>query len=183
DTGVYNAINKGITLAKGDVIGLLHADDLFSCDSILERVARGLTDKWVDLVYGDVVFVDSKDTSKVVRKYSARRFTPDKLRYGYAPPHPSLYCKKELFERYGLYKENYITAADFEMFVRLFRHSSVLSKYLPIEMVIMRMDGISSQWKHRLTTNVFEKRRALRENNVRISLFSLLRKYYYLLNP
>lgn len=182
DTGVYNAINKGISAATGDVIGLLHADDFYSNETVLESVAQGLSYKWVDVVYGDSHFVDSKDIAKTIRLYSARKFTPDKLRYGFAPSHPTLYCRRNLFDRYGLYKENYIVAADFEMFVRLFRHSSVLSKYLAIDMVTMRIGGLSTQWKHRLTTNIIEKRRALRENNLKISLFSLFRKYYYILN-
>lgn len=179
DTGVYNAMNKGITLAEGDVIGLLHADDFYTDKNVLKSIADNMAEKWVDLVYGDICFVNNRDKTKVTRYYSARKFTPDKLRYGFAPPHPSLYCRKELYRRYGLYKENYIIAADFEMFVRFFRHSKVLSKYIPLNMVTMRKGGISTSWKHILSTNIKEKLRALRENNMRASVFLLVRKLIY----
>lgn len=179
DKGVYNAINKGITLATGDVIGFLHADDFYTDNNVVKAIADSMSDKRVDLVYGDICFVGNKDKKRVTRYYSSKKFTPDKLKYGFAPPHPSLYCRRELYKIYGLYKENYIIAADFEMFVRLFRHSKVLSKYIPLNMVTMRKGGISTSWKHILSTNIREKLRALRENNIKGSVFLLIRKLNY----
>lgn len=180
DSGIYNAINHGISVAKGDIVGFIHADDHLKDNTIFQLVIDSMENKWVDLVYGNVDFVSNRNTNKIVRHYNSHRFTPDKLRYGFAPPHPSLYCKRKLYKLYGLYKEDYITAADFEMFARLFSHSKINYKFIPHTMVVMRQDGLSNKWRHRLSTNIFEKRRALRENHINVSIFALLRKYYYI---
>ncbi len=181
DSGVYNAINKGISHCKGDIVGILHADDFFTSNDVLEKVANGFKDKWVSLVYGNLHYIDFNNPPRIVRQYRSSSFTPDKLRFGFAPPHPTMYCRRSLYTRYGLYKENYKVAADFEMFARLLAHSNILIKYIPIDMVTMRTGGLSTQWKHRLTTNLFEKLRALRENHINTSIFALLKRYYYII--
>lgn len=177
DNGVYNAINKGLNLAKGEIIGLLHGNDYFSSSNILSQVAERFKSTQTDMIYGDINFVNKK--GKCVRHYSSKNFTPKMLSIGIAPPHPSLYLRKNIHERYGNYNESYIVGADFELFVRLMLIYNVKGEYLPLNMVTMRTGGLSTQLKNRLFTNSKEKLRALKENGIKSSPFSLLKRYKY----
>lgn len=126
DGGVYDALNKGIRMASGEVIGLIHADDVFSDNEVVGKVMKCMNeDDDLDFVYGDVHYVKKSDCSHVARYYSGSDFERWRLRLGYAPPHPSMYCRRRVFEQYGLYKSDYRVAGDFEMFVRLDRKSVV----------------------------------------------------------
>ncbi len=178
DGGVYDALNKGIRMASGEVIGMIHADDVFSDDEVVENVVKVMAgNDELDMVYGDIHYVSKNDDNKVLRYYSGSDFRKWRLRLGYAPPHPSMYCRRRVFERYGLYDDGYRAAGDFEMFVRLLWNSPVKSKYLPIDMVAMSMGGISTQWRNRIFLNNYEKRKALRDNGVRSSYVLLLLRY------
>lgn len=180
DDGVYNAINKGIKLASGDIIGCLHGNDYFSSDNVLDMVAQAMNDNNVKLLYGDIHYV-KPGSDKCVRRYSARNFTSQMLRKGIAPPHPSLYMRRELFEHYGLYTEKYLICGDFEMFVRLMLVNNIKGCYLPIDMVTMTTGGLSTRLYHRLITNNREKYQVLKEKSMRISYFSLLKRYLCIL--
>lgn len=177
DNGVFEAINNGIMAATGDIIGLVHADDRLTCTSVLTTVAEAFESNSVDLVYGDVHFVESDNADKVLRYYSGEHFERWMLRYGFAPPHPAMYCRREVFDRCGLYRENYKVAADFEMFARLLWIPRVRYMYLPLDMVAMRTGGISTRWGNRLLLNTFEKHKALRENGIRTSFLLLPLRY------
>lgn len=179
DNGVYNAINKGINLAKGEIIGLLHGNDYFSSSNILSQVAERFKSAQTDMIYGDINFVNKK--GKCVRHYSSKNFTPQMLNIGIAPPHPSLYLRKNIHEKYGNYKEDYIVGADFELFIRLMLVYNIKGEYLPLNMVTMRTGGLSTQLKNRIFTNNKEKLRALKENGIQASFFSLLKRYKYYL--
>lgn len=180
DTGVYNAINKGIKMAHGDIIGTLHGNDRFTSPDILAHIARLFTSPDTNFVYGDIHYIDHH-TGKTVRRYSASRFTPASLLNGIAPPHPTLYMRKNIFNLVGLYKENYLIAADFDMFIRLCIIHGIQGTYLPIDMVEMTTGGLSTRLYHRIFTNNREKLRALRENSIKISPFSILKRYLYTL--
>lgn len=180
DAGVYSAINKGIAMAKGDIIGILHGNDRFTSDDILEQVARAFEDEEVKYVYGDIHYVNPK-TGKRGRTYSAAKFTPALLTNGIAPPHPTLYIRREVMESIGLYKEDYKTAADFELFVRLNLVEKIYGRYLAIDMVEMNLGGLSTQLYHRIFTNNREKMRALRENSIKHSIYSIFMRYLYML--
>lgn len=179
DNGVYNAINKGIDLAKGEIIGLLHGNDFFSSNNILAQIDEKFSNPMTDMTYGDINFINNKGQHK--RKYSAKKFTPSMLNIGIAPPHPSLYLRKKIYDKYGKYKEDYIVAADFEMFVRLMLVHNITGEYIPLDMVTMRMGGLSTQLRHRLYTNSNEKYRALKENSIKVSIFNLLKRYLHYL--
>lgn len=180
DAGVYNAINKGIRMASGDVVGCLHGNDRFTSNNVLAEVAMAMNDEAVRMVYGDIHYVKS-GSDKCVRYYSASDFTPEMLRRGIAPPHPSLYLRREMFEQYGLYTEKYLICGDFEMFVRLMLENGVEGYYLPIDMVAMTIGGLSTQLYHRLITNNREKYQVLKEKSIKISCFSLLKRYLCIL--
>src|SRR5687767_1410942 len=106
DRGIYNAMNKGVVVAKGDVVGILNSDDFFSADNVIEKIVAAF-DPETQVVFGDVSFVNPEDTSKVVRYYSAKKWKPYKLRWGFMPPHPSCYIRRECFADGGVYKEDY----------------------------------------------------------------------------
>lgn len=144
DKGIYDAMNKGINLATGDVVGILNSDDFFTSDSIIQSVADALKDESLDSVFGDIHFVDDSDLTKSVRYYSSALFRPWKLRFGYMPAHPSFYARRKVFEQNGLYSLDYKIASDYDMMVRLFYKAGITYKYLPLDMVTMRTGGVST---------------------------------------
>jgi len=176
DKGVYSAINKGIRMSTGDVVGILHGNDCFSSDDVLSRVYEEMTKNDSPFLYGDVKYT-KVGSEKVVRYYSAAQFTPSHLLQGIAPPHPSLYMRRYLFDDFGLYKENYLIGADFDMFLRLMIVNNIHGKYLPMDMVTMTTGGLSTQIYHQIFTNNREKYRALRENSCNVSVYLLLKRY------
>ena len=178
DSGVYNAINKGVRLATGEVVGLLHGNDTFSSSTIVEQVAKAMVGRDIPFIYGDVKYTHV-GSEKVVRYYSAADFIPEKLLQGIAPPHPSLYMRRELFDKYGFYKEDYLIGADFDMFLRLMIVNRLYGKYLPLDMVTMTIGGLSTQLYHRIFTNNREKYRALKENSCKVSVYLLIKRYLY----
>lgn len=165
DKGLYDAMNKGINMATGDIIGILNSDDFFTSDTVLQSVAEAFTDD-IDAVYGDIHFVRPSDLSKCVRYYSSRNFRPWALRFGYMPAHPSFYARRELFKKYGGYSLDYKLAADYEMMVRLFRKANIRYKYLPIDMVTMRTGGVSTRSVRNRLQLTLEDAKACRENGM-----------------
>jgi glycosyltransferase involved in cell wall biosynthesis len=177
DKGIYDAINKGIKLATGDIVGILNSDDFFINDEIIGKVADSFKNDDIDAVIGDVRFVDRFDTSKVVRYYSSKNFTIPKFKLGYMPAHPTFYARRELFEQFGYYKTGYSIAADFELMVRFLFIHKIKYKYLELTFLSMRTGGVSNRsFKSRLTLNK-EITRALRENGLRTNIFLIYLKY------
>lgn len=149
DRGIYDAMNKGITMATGDVIGILNSDDFFTSDDVIETVVKEI--KEVDAVYGDIHFVKPENLTKCVRYYSSNNFRPWRMRFGFMPAHPSFYARKEVFEKYGLYSLEYKIAADYDMMVRLFCKHKISYKYIKKDFVTMRTGGMSTNSiSHRL---------------------------------
>jgi len=178
DKGIYDAMNKGIRMATGDVIGILNSDDFFSSPTILETVAHNFTSN-IDALYGDVQFVDREDTQKIVRYYSSKKFTPARFKYGFMPAHPSFYARRELFERYGCYKDDYRIAADFELLLRFMYTHKIRTKYLEMPFVSMRTGGVSNQSFHSRVVLNQEIIRACRENGIKTNLFNVYSKYFF----
>jgi glycosyltransferase involved in cell wall biosynthesis len=145
DRGIYDAMNKGIAMATGDVVGLLNSDDFYASDDILETVAREfLTLDPPDAIYGDVHYVDENDVTKVVRYYSSRKFSSKRMRMGYMPAHPSFYVRRECYERYGTFDTSYRVASDFENLLRMIYINNIRTRYVAKDFVAMRMGGASS---------------------------------------
>ncbi|GIX52329.1 glycosyltransferase family 2 protein [Sphaerotilus sulfidivorans] len=145
DHGIYDALNKGIRLATGDVVGFLHADDLFADEQVLAEIARIFEDSAVDAVYGDLVYVDAADVSKVIRLWRAGDFAPARLREGWMPPHPTLYVRRSVYERLGGFDTRYRIAADYDSVVRFFGAGGVRAVYLPRLLIRMRVGGVSNR--------------------------------------
>ena len=118
DRGIYDAMNKGIALATGDVIGILNSDDFYTSDNVVEILARTLEETGSDAVYGDIHFVDDRDLCRCVRYYSSKGFRRWKMRLGWMPAHPSFYCRKAIYEKYGNFDTSYKIGADFENLLR-----------------------------------------------------------------
>lgn len=145
DKGIYDAMNKGINMATGDVVGILNSDDFFTSDDVIARVADAFAkENDIDAVYGDIHFVKDENLQKCTRYYSSKSFRPWLLRFGFMPAHPSFYCKRSIFEKYGLYDLQYRTSSDFEMMVRLLGKYKIKAKYLPMDFVTMRAGGEST---------------------------------------
>lgn len=145
DKGIYDAMNRGIEAASGDVIGILNSDDFYTTDDVLERVAREFeADPELEALYGDIHFVDDADLTKCVRYYSSSYFRPWLLRFGFMPAHPSFYVRKEVYQKYGLYDLQFRTSSDFEMMVRLFAKNKIKAKYIKKDFVTMRTGGEST---------------------------------------
>lgn len=145
DEGIYDAMNKGIEASTGDIVGILNSDDLFTSDDVIAKVAKTFADdESIDAVYGDIHFVKDNNLNKCTRYFTSRYFRPWMLRFGFMPAHPSFYCKKSLFEKYGLYDLQYRTSSDFEMMVRLLWKHKIKTKYLNMDFVTMRAGGEST---------------------------------------
>lgn len=145
DNGIYDAMNKGFEIATGDIYGILNSDDFFTSDDVIERVAETfINENYLDAVYGDIHFVKDENLKKCTRYFSSRSFHPWMLRFGFMPAHPSFYCKKEVFEKYGLYDLQYKTSSDFEMMVRLLWDNKIKTKYINLDFVTMRVGGEST---------------------------------------
>ena len=190
DSGIYDAINKGIRMATGEVIGILNADDVLSTDGILEEVARvfsGEGKTTPDVAYGDIRFVtdcrgvalESFRSEKTVRYYSARRWRPWMLQWGFMPPHPSVYIRRGCFGQFGGYALNYTIAADYALLIRFLRKAGLSARYLSLCMVDMRMGGVSTRnWRSNLLLNQ-EIVRGNREAGYFCCLPMLLPKYAF----
>lgn len=181
--GCYNAINQGIEACTGDVIGLLHGTDFYADSQAVADICNAFSDKNTGFIFADIVYASPEsDIGRIhsTRRYSSEKFSPDSLRHGFAPPHPTLYVRADLMREIGPYREDYIISADFEYFVRLFMRSPQ-PKWRRLDRVLVAMDnaGASASWKNRLTVNVPEKMKALRTNGLRASWFNMLLRYYY----
>lgn len=144
DEGIYDAMNKGIAMATGDVVGILNSDDFYTSETVLELLASALMSTGADAVYGDIHFVDPEDLLKNVRYYSSKSFRRWMMRLGFMPAHPSFYCRREIYERYGAFDCTYKVAADFENLLRLIFVHKIKTCYVPVDCVTMRTGGAST---------------------------------------
>jgi glycosyltransferase involved in cell wall biosynthesis len=166
DSGIYDALNKGIALATGDVIGFLHADDLFADPKVLELVAREFADESVDAVYGDLVYVSKDEPDKQIRYWRAGDYSPDRLRRGWMPPHPTLYLRRSVYERMGAFDTSFHIAADYDCMLRVLDSGKINCRYIPEVLVRMRMGGKSNRSFVNIMHKSFEDYRALKKNHM-----------------
>lgn len=166
DGGLYDALNKGIARSTGEVIGIVHADDVLTHEQVLERVARAFRQGEVDAVYGDLDYVSKADPTRIVRHWRAGAFSPARLKYGWMPPHPALFLRRGLFEAHGGYDTGYQISADYEAILRIFGAGGMRPVYLPEVLVKMRMGGESNRSLGRILTKSREDFRAIRNHGV-----------------
>lgn len=169
DNGIYDALNKGIRMATGDVVGFLHSDDvLFAPDSI-EHIAAAFESAGVDVVYGDLQYCQN---NRVVRHWESNAFNPRSLKYGWMPPHPTVYVRKEVYEQVGLYDDWFRISADYDMMLRIFK-AGYTSRYIPEVLVSMEIGGASNKNTKARLTKTQEDYLVLKKNHVGTGWFTV----------
>ena len=177
DKGLYDAMNKGIKLAIGDVVGILNSDDFYIDEFVIEKIVKEFEEKSVDSVYADLVFVKSENLEKIIRYYDSSYFNPSKFAYGWMPAHPTFFVKREIYIKYGLFKTDYKIAADYELLTRFLGKNNVSSSYIKEPIVKMRIGGASTSGiKSNYILNK-EIVRACSENGIYTNWLMVLSKY------
>lgn len=178
DKGLYDAMNKGIMMASGDIIGILNSDDFYHRTDAISKIVDGFRDEETDCVFADMRYVHSENLNKTVRYYSSRNFKPTKFKWGYMPGHPTFFVKSKFFRTIGYYKIDYEIAADFELLIRFLHTHKLRYKYLPIDLLKMRIGGKSTEsFRSNLLLNK-EIVRACKENGIQTNVFRLYLKYF-----
>lgn len=176
DNGIYDAMNKGILLATGDVIGILNADDLYSSNDIISKIVNQFTKSNADALYGDLKYVLKNDISKTIRFWKSGEYTDGKFLKGWMPPHPTFFVKKSIYNQFGLYRTDMPSAADYELMLRFIHVKKIKLTYLSELITIMREGGVSNKslmnrWKANR-----DDLRAWQLNNVKPNVFTLILK-------
>ncbi len=166
DNGIYDAMNKGIAMSTGDVIGILNSDDFYTSDDVVKRVEEELRLSDVDAVYGDVHYVNGENLSRCVRYYSSKPFRRSFMRFGFMPAHPSFYCRRDVYLKFGFFDTSYRVAADFEHLLRLLFVNRIKAAYLPMDFVTMRTGGASTSGMQSYLSGLREHQRAFKKNGV-----------------
>ncbi len=166
DRGMYDAINKGMEMATGDIIGILNSDDMLASDDVIETIVQAFQEKKVDSIYGDLEYVDPQDTNKIYRIWKGKPYRRSLFHLGWMPAHPTFYFKRELLQQYGGYESHYFSAADYEFMARYLYKYRISAYYLPKLIVKMRRGGQSnSNLRMRLRANRRDYL-AMKRNNI-----------------
>lgn len=175
DNGLYEALNKGIKNASGDIIGFLHSDDLFyDCNSVFDVVSCFEGNKY-DGVFGDLQYVKKENTNKVIRMWKGCEFQPKLLKRGWMPAHPTLFLKKYVYEKYGKFDTSYKISADYDFMLRILKIKSLKFSYLPKCITKMRVGGASNRNIKNIIQKTMEDYKAVKSNNIG-GFFSILLK-------
>jgi glycosyltransferase involved in cell wall biosynthesis len=179
DTGIYDAFNKGLKLAGGEVIGYLNADDFYASARVLSRVADEFRRTGVDAVFGDAAFVRPTDLSTYVRRYRSAAFRPALVRWGLMPAHSALFIRRQLFDRFGDFDPSFEIAGDFELVVRFFKRHSASYRHIPAVLTVMRTGGASTRGLASTQTISREIVRACRQNGEYTNRLMVLSRYLW----
>ena len=179
DKGIYDAMNKGVKMAQGEVVGILNSDDFFASDNVLEKVNAAFAENpTIEGVYADVRYVDWNDTGKTVRMFSGKDFKREKICWGQMPPHPSFYVKRECYDKFGLYSLDYPICADYDMFVKMIWLGNIKTLYINDIFVNMRSGGTSSNGLKVHRKIMKERMRCIREHNLPSNFFKQVSRYF-----
>lgn len=178
DSGLYDAMNKGIQLATGDIVGIINSDDFYHRSDSISQVVKAFKESQKQCVYADIRFVKPGNLERTVRYYSSKKFNLNSFKWGYIPAHPTFFTYKENFEKLGLYRTDYRIAADFELLVRFLYKHKLSYYYLPLDLLKMRTGGLSTKsWKSNVIINQ-EDLRACKENGLKTNYFWLYSRYF-----
>lgn len=166
DKGIYDALNKGIKAATGDIVGFLHSDDLFAYPEAVADLVATLKKHQSQAVYADLEYVSKENTSKVIRRWVSGDYSKDKLKTGWMPPHPTFYMKRELYEAYGAFDLNFKIAADYDSILRYLWSNDVTLAYLPKIITKMRVGGASNRSLKNILHKTREDIQALKNNQL-----------------
>ncbi len=176
DDGLYDAMNKGIKVATGNIIGILNSDDFYIDNNVIKKVANIFKEKGVDSMFADLVYVKPNNLDKVVRYYDSSKFLPNKFQYALYPAHPTFFVKKEIYDKYGIFKTNYKIAADFDLMARFLYTNRISYYYLNEAIIKMRLGGVSSSFSS-VWINSLEQLRVCNENGIKTNICKILFKY------
>ena len=174
DNGIYDAINKGIKMASGDIVGILNADDYFPESNVLATIAETFTQTGADVVYGNLDYVNTH--GRILRKWRSGNFKQRNFRLGWMPPHPTFYCKRDLFKRYGFYSLDFGTAGDYELMLRFLYVNSPKVSYINKVLVKMRVGGQSNQNLESRKKAMANDLKAMRLHGISVPLLTLFLK-------
>ena len=175
DLGIYDALNKGIDKASGEIIGFLHSDDLFYNSEVLKKIINKFKKYDLDGIYGDLEYVEKINTNKIVRYWESCTFSYKLLRKGWTPPHPTLFLKKSIYLKYGKFDLNFKISADYDFMLRVFKNDTLNIQYFPDIITRMRVGGISNKNIRNILIKTFEDYKAIRKNKIG-GIGTLLRK-------
>jgi glycosyltransferase len=181
DKGIYDALNKGIKMATGDVIGFLNSDDVFTNKHVISRVVNCMKIKKSDVVYGNLVYQskEKEERKKTIRYWRSNVYSPGCLKWGWMPPHPTVYCKREIYDTWGLYDDKFKISADYDFILRVFKQPTVSKSFLPTIMVKMDIGGISNKSVKNILQKSIEDFKAINRNgtgNLLTLFFKNIRK-------
>lgn len=176
DKGLYDAMNKGVKMAAGEVVVVLNSDDFYTHPQVLSRVAARLEETRADTLYSDLEYVHPENIGRVVRHWKAGAFRPEKFRRGWMPPHPTFFVRRHLYDQFGFFDLSLRFSADYELMLRFLLKNKVSTCYLPEVTVRMRAGGASNaNWRNRFRANL-EDRRAWKMNGLRPQFYTLYMK-------
>ncbi len=176
DRGLYDAMNKGIALATGDIVGILNSDDFYINSHVLEDVALAFEQSQCDALFADLVFVHPANLEKVVRYYDSSHFSPEKFAYGWMPAHPTFFVKREVYEKYGVFRTDLKIGADFDILARFLYTHKISYSYMKEVLVKMRVGGVSTSFSSIWYNNI-EQLRVCKENGIDTNWIKILSKY------
>lgn len=179
--GVYNALNHGISHSTSEIIGMLHGNDTYANPDVVKTALDVFRhDQSIDFLFANLSYHKPGDT-RIIRRYDCEGFEPKMLLSGYGPAHPTLFARRRVFDKVGLYDESFRIAGDFEFWLRLFDSANQFKwKHIPQDFVLMTAGGLSSRLSNQLTTNIFEKRRALKMHGIEPSFLKFLLRLKHL---
>ncbi len=173
DSGIYDAMNKGLKMANGEIIGMIGSDDFYPSNDVLLQVSNAFDEFKTDAIYGDKQYVNPEDLNKIVRFWTVGPYKKENWLEGWMPPHLSFYLKKSVYDSYGYYSTDFTCSADYELMLRMLYKNGVSAHYLPKVLMTMRNGGTSTaSWKHRLLANL-EDRKAWKINNLMPKWYTL----------
>lgn len=171
DDGLYDAMNRGISHATGDVIGILNSDDFYADNEVLQIIHDTMATEQVDCIYGNLKYVRHNDTSKVTRTWTGSQFVPGAFQHGWHPAHPTFYAKRECFSKYGGFDTSFAVSADFELMLRFIEKHRIKNKYIDHCLVMMREGGESNGKLSNIIKGNRNIMRAFRKNGISVSMF------------
>ena len=176
DKGIYDALNKGIQLSSGDIIGILNGDDFYAHDQVLNRVADVFENQKVDSCYGDLQYVNRDNTSRIIRQWRSSGYKPGKFSYGWMPPHPTFFVKKDIYERFGYFNTNFKIAADYELMLRFLEKFRISTHHIPEVLIKMRVGGVSNKNLRNMLLKSCEDCKAWKVNDLKGRFYTVLFK-------
>jgi glycosyltransferase involved in cell wall biosynthesis len=177
DKGIYDAMNKGIALASGDIIGILNADDVYAKDHVIERVVEAfVADDTLQAVYGDLVYVSADDPDKVVRYWKSRPYAEGLFEHGWMPAHPTFFVRRDVYRQYGDFDLDFGIQSDFELCMRFIAIKQIKTRYLPGVMVRMRMGGVTNNSVRNVIKGNIEAYRACRKHGLPVTPLFIVKK-------